>query len=138
MQLNLFFPWNGHWNYIEQRNSNIFLFKSFHGFRRKKTYLYTLLEKHLILILILLVLGSWLKQGLTKVRAKSQARELHFMFSKAWKVWGNELPHSQVSSHFGSWSPNRLPNFQITIARVKTRWIKELHISLERSWNVYI
>jgi len=44
-------------------------------------------------------------------------------------------PHSQVSSHFGSWSPSGLPNFQKTITRVKTHCIKKIVISLERSWN---
>jgi hypothetical protein len=52
------------------------------------------------------------------------------------KVWGNEPSHSQMSSHFGTWSPNGLPNFQRIIARVKTHWIKLFHISLKSSWNV--
>ncbi len=45
-------------------------------------------------------------------------------------------PHSQVSSHFGSWSPSGLPNFQKIITRVKTHCIKEFIISMERSWNL--
>jgi len=41
------------------------------------------------------------------------------------KVWGIEPSHSQMSSHFGRWSLNGLPNFQSIIAKVKTHWIKE-------------
>ncbi len=48
----------------------------------------------------------------------------------------NEPSHSQVSSHFGSWSPDGLPNFQRAIAGVKTHWNEEFLISLKRSWNL--
>jgi len=37
---------------------------------------------------------------------------------------GNEPPHSQMSSHFGNWSPNGLLNFQEAIVGVKTHWIE--------------
>jgi hypothetical protein len=43
------------------------------------------------------------------VPAKSEAQESHFMLSRIWecaRMWGNEPPHSQVSSHFGSWNPD--------------------------------
>jgi hypothetical protein len=39
--------------------------------------------------------------------------------------------HSQVSSHFESWSPDGLPNFQGKISGVRTHWIEELFLSLE-------
>jgi hypothetical protein len=47
------------------------------------------------------------------------------------RMWRNEPPHSQMSSHFASWSPNGLPNFQKAITRVKIHWIEEFFISLE-------
>jgi hypothetical protein len=52
------------------------------------------------------------------------------------RVWGNEPSHSQMNSHFGSWSPNGLSNLQRVIAGVKIYWIEEFLISLEKSWNV--
>jgi hypothetical protein len=42
----------------------------------------------------------------------------------------------QESSHFGSWTPDGLPNLQKVIVGVKTHWIEELFISLESSWNI--
>jgi hypothetical protein len=54
------------------------------------------------------------------------------------RVWGNEPLHSQVSSHFGSWSPNGLLNFQRTIIGVKTYWIEKFFITLESSWNLIV
>jgi hypothetical protein len=68
-----------------------------------------------------------------KVWAKSEARESHFMFLG---VWGNEPPHSQVTSHFGSWSPDGLLNLQKMITRAKTHWIEKFLISMEISWNI--
>jgi len=46
-------------------------------------------------------------------------------------VLGNEPSHSQMSSHFGSWSLDGLPNLQKAIARVKTHLIREFLIPLE-------
>jgi hypothetical protein len=43
--------------------------------------------------------------------------------------------NSQVNSHFGSWGPNGLPNFQRVISGVKTHWIEEFLISMESPWN---
>ncbi len=51
-------------------------------------------------------------------------------------MWGNEPSHSQVSSHFRSWSHDGLSNLQRTIAGIKTNWIEEFLISLKSSWNV--
>jgi hypothetical protein len=51
---------------------------------------------------------------------------------KCGRVWRNEPPHSQVNSHFGSWNPNGLPNFQRAIIKVKTHWNEEFLISLEK------
>jgi hypothetical protein len=67
----------------------------------------------LIIYVATLALGSWPKQGLAKVQAKSKARESHFMLLGVWKygrVWENEPPHSQMDSHFGGWNLNGLPN----------------------------
>jgi hypothetical protein len=41
----------------------------------------------------------------------------------------NEDTHSQVSSHFGSWSPDGLPNYQRVIVKVKTLHIEKFFIS---------
>jgi len=46
-------------------------------------------------------------------------------FRECRRVWRNEPSHSQVSSHFENWSPNRLLNFQKAISRAKIHWIKE-------------
>jgi hypothetical protein len=43
----------------------------------------------------------------------------------------NELSHSQMNSHFGSWSPGGLSKFQRTIGKVKTPRLEEFFISLE-------
>jgi hypothetical protein len=48
----------------------------------------------------------------------------------------NELAHFQVSSRFGSWSLDRLLNFQRAFARVKIHWIEKFLMSLEISWNI--
>jgi len=37
---------------------------------------------------------------------------------------GNEPPHSQVNSHFGSWSPDGLLNLQRAIVGVKLNGLK--------------
>jgi hypothetical protein len=50
------------------------------------------------------------------------------------KLWRNEPPHSQVSSHFGSWSPDGVPNLQREISRAKNHWIEKFFISLESFW----
>jgi hypothetical protein len=56
----------------------------------------------------------------TRVRAK-----------RSMKKCEDENSHSQVSSHFGSWSPGGLPNLQRAIAKVKPPRIEEFFISLE-------
>ncbi len=48
----------------------------------------------------------------------------------------NEHSHSQMNSHFGSWSPNGVPKLQRTITKVKTPRLVEFFISLEIYWNV--
>jgi len=71
-----------------------------------------------------LILGSWPRQGLVKVRAKSEAWSHVSCSWECGRMWWNEPPHSQVSSHFGScshfasWSLDGLPNFQKVITRV--------------------
>ncbi len=68
-------------------------------------------------IIATLALSSRLTQGLVKVWAKSEAQESHFMLSGVWE-------HSQMNSHFGSWSFDGLPNLQKMITGVKTHWLK--------------
>jgi len=79
----------------------------------------------------------------TKARAYKgggQKKNLGIKFhahGSVWKCeWKNEPPHSQMKSHFGSWSPDGLPNFKKEIIKVKIHWIEKFFISLERSWNV--
>jgi hypothetical protein len=87
-------------------------------------------------IIATLALGLWPRQGFAKVWAKT-GHESHISCSRKCKrVWGNEPSHFQVNSHFGSWSPDGLLNFQRAIAGVKIHWIKNFLISLKRSWNV--
>ncbi len=75
-------------------------------------------------------------KGLQRCGPNVKAR-IHISCSReCGKMWRNELPHSQMNSHFGSWSPNGVLNFQREIARVKTHFIEKLFISLESSWNV--
>jgi hypothetical protein len=47
------------------------------------------------------------------------------------RMRGNELTHSQMSSHFGNWSPDGFQNVQREIIGVKTHWINKVLISLE-------
>jgi hypothetical protein len=63
-------------------------------------------------IIATLALGLWPRQGFAKVCAKTKPESAKI-------VWGNELSHSQVNSHFGNWSPNELPK-EKAIARVKS------------------
>jgi len=67
------------------------------------------------------------------VRAKSEPKS---QISCSWeckRVGGNEPPHSEMNSHFGSWNPNGVPNLQRVIIGAKTHWIKEFLILLESS-----
>jgi hypothetical protein len=72
-----------------------------------------------------LALGSQPRQRFARVKAMKSVRECE-----------NEDSHSQVSSNFGSWSPDGLPNLQRAIAKVKTPYIKELFILSESYWSV--
>jgi hypothetical protein len=70
-----------------------------------------------------LALGLQPRQGLARAWAKREARV---------GECENEHSHSQVSSHFGSWSPRGFLNLYKAILQVKTHCIKEFFISLER------
>jgi hypothetical protein len=48
----------------------------------------------------------------------------------------NEPSHSQMNSHFGSWSLGGLPKLQRAIAKGKTPIFEEFFISLENYWSV--
>jgi hypothetical protein len=61
-------------------------------------------------IITTLALGSQPRQGFTKVRTKNEHGSHISCSWECKKVWGNEPPQSQVSSHFGSWNPNGLLN----------------------------
>jgi hypothetical protein len=69
---------------------------------------------------VTLALGSRPRQRLARARAKRSVRECE-----------DEDSHSQVSSHFGSWNLDGLPNLQRTITEVKTPRIEKFFISLE-------
>jgi hypothetical protein len=71
-----------------------------------------------------LALGSRPRQGLVRLRAKREARGSDLMLLGVQRVWRNEPSHSQVNSHFGSWSPNGLSNFQKAIAGVEPIGLK--------------
>jgi len=68
----------------------------------------THINQQLINVVTTLALGSWPRQRFVRARAKRSVRECE-----------NENSHSQVSSHFGSWSFG-LPNLQRAIVKVKT------------------
>jgi hypothetical protein len=87
-----------------------------------------------LVIVATLALGLQPMQGLIKVRGKSEPRS-HISCSRECKR-GNEPPHSQVSFHFGSYTPNGLPNLQRAITKVKTYWIENFLILLESSCNL--
>jgi len=42
-------------------------------------------------------------------------------------------PHTSREFHFGSWTPDGLPNFQRASSGVKTQWLEEFFISMESS-----
>ncbi len=85
-----------------------------------------------LFIVTTLTLVSWPRQGLVKVWAMKPISHIS-CFWECRKMWGNEPPHSQVSSHFGNWSLNGLLNLQKTIKKVKNHWIDEFLISLKIS-----
>ncbi len=78
-----------------------------------------------IVIVTTLALGSWPKQGLARLQTKREARESHLMLPRVQNNVRDEPSHSQVNSHFESWSFNGLLNLKRAIVRVKTHWIQE-------------
>jgi hypothetical protein len=74
-----------------------------------------------------LALGLRPRRRLARAWAKRSVRECE-----------DEDSHSQVSFHFGSWSPSGLPNLQRAIAKVKAPCIEKFFISLESYWSVYV
>jgi hypothetical protein len=80
-----------------------------------------------------LALSSRPRQGLAKGRAKSEPGNHISCSWECKRIWGNEHSHSEVSSHFGSWSLDGFLNFHWMILGVKTHWIKTFIISLESS-----
>jgi len=57
-----------------------------------------------------LALGSQPRWRLAKVQAKNEAQSHTSCSQECRRVWGNKPTHSQMSSHFGSWSLDGLPN----------------------------
>jgi len=84
-------------------------------------------------------LGVTTKAWACKAYGPNMKPKSHISCSqKCKRVWENEPPHSQVSSHFRNWSPNGLPNLQKAIVGVKIHWIENFLISLESSWNINV
>ncbi len=67
------------------------------------------------------------------MQAINEAWESHFMLPRVWESVKEELSHSQVSFHFGSWSLDGLLNIQRVIVGDKTHWIEKFLISLKIS-----
>jgi hypothetical protein len=95
-------------------------------------------ELTLILGVMTLALGSWLRQIHVKVGVESETQESHSHSQECERMWRNEPTHSQVDSHFGGWSPYKVLDFQRVISRAKIHWIEEFIISLESSWNLNV
>jgi len=74
-------------------------------------------------------------QGKSLQKCKPKMKPMsHILCSQECRrVWGNEPTHSQVDSHFGTWSPNRLLNLQRMIVGIKTHWSEKFLIPLESS-----
>jgi hypothetical protein len=72
-----------------------------------------------------LALGSWPRRRLARVWAKRSVRECE-----------DEDSHSQVSSHFGSWSPGGLLNLQKNDCSGQNTLHWGVIISLESYWSV--
>jgi hypothetical protein len=90
----------------------------------------------MVFIVATLALGLRPRQRLARVWDKREAREAHFNSQECRRVWENELSHFQVSFHFGSWSPDGLPNLQGAIAGAKTHGIEDFFIPLKSYGNV--
>jgi len=106
-------------------NEKTIIYHDSHGFKWKNINIYPILNLFLYfntffcsldcnctLNVTTQALGSRPRQGLAKVWAKYEARSHMSCSRECKKVRGNEPSHSQVSSHFGSWSPSGLLNFQ--------------------------
>ncbi len=81
-----------------------------------------------------ITLGSQLKQGVARLRAKRETQESLHMLPGVQRVWGNEPSHSQVNLGVGV--PNGLPNLQSMIIGVKTHRLDKFSISLESYWRL--
>jgi hypothetical protein len=89
--------------------------------------------RHMCIYVATQTLGSRPRQGCRPSRKPGS----HISCSRECRrMWGNEPSHSQVSSHFGSWSHDGLLNFQRAIIGAKTHWIEKFLISLKSFWNV--
>jgi len=75
-------------------------------------------------------------KGLQRCGPRGKLKNHILCFRECKRVWGNEHPHSQVSSHFGSRSSDGLLNFQITITRSKPIGSKSFVYHYKSSWNL--
>jgi hypothetical protein len=95
------------------------------GFENNIWYKKSFLNLHVVISIAILALGSQPRQRLARMWANRSVRECE-----------DENSHSQMSSHFGSWSPGGLPNFRRTIVEIKMPHIEKFFISLESCWSV--
>jgi hypothetical protein len=84
-------------------------------------------------------LGLTTKERACKGAGQKKKPRNHISCSReCGRVRRSEPSHSQVSSHFGSWSPDGFSNLQKAISRIKTHWIEKFFISLKSSWNLNV
>jgi hypothetical protein len=96
--------------------------------------LLSLLSQLTFFFVMTLTLDLRPRQRHSKVHAENATQESHSHSRKCEKVWGNEPTHSRVDSHFGSWSPYGLLNFQKTIWKAKIHWIDTIEKFLRRRY----
>ncbi len=81
-------------------------------------------------ILGVLALGSWPRQRLARLRAKREARESHHMLlrmQRVQRIWRNEPSHSQMNSHYGSWSPKWTPKSSKRNCKGQNPLVRKVH-----------
>jgi hypothetical protein len=79
----------------------------------------------MIIFIMTLTLGLQPKQRHGKLWVKNATWESHSHSRECGRVWGNELTHSQLGSHFGSWSPENSQIFKKWFQRSKLIGLKK-------------
>jgi hypothetical protein len=84
-----------------------------------------------------LTLGSQPRQRVRKLRVKMETRESHHML-RVQKMWRNEPSHSQVNSHYGSWSSKWTFESSNRNSRGQTHQLEKFFITLKSYWNINV